>query len=178
MKKKLRTQLTVTNLFTLTSHCELVDEIRNLLDNKRSNKTFNSKPSVKNSFWCSVNKDNPYGKWAYDKQWNHYTFYPNVVLVNEVIWLASFISLSACVIWIPRDGEFTKRLKRERDGFSTSASWDLHIKQATNETLLHNLEMYWSLFGVWQLGQVKLVNCNQILCHIADENRRVKFHMT
>ena len=41
-----------------------------------------------------------------------------------------------------------------------------------------NFEMHWRIWGVLHLGQVKLVNCNQILGQVADQNYIAKFHVT
>ena len=47
----------------------------------------------------------------------------------------------------------------------------------SHRTLPHNFEMYWSLWGILHLGQVKFVDCNQILDQVADQNFVAKFHM-
>ena len=40
-----------------------------------------------------------------------------------------------------------------------------------------NVLKYWSLWEVLHLGQVKFVNCNQILGCVANQNCTAKFHV-
>ena len=46
------------------------------------------------------------------------------------------------------------------------------------ETWLYHFTMHWSVWGTLHPGQEKLVNCNQILDHVAEQNCRAKFHMS
>ena len=40
----------------------------------------------------------------------------------------------------------------------------------SHRALPHNFKMYWSLRGILHLGQLKFVDCNQILDQVADQN--------
>ena len=46
----------------------------------------------------------------------------------------------------------------------------LNFTAESYQLIVYNVEMYWSLWGVSDLGAAKLVNCNQILGHAADQN--------